>query len=117
LLTLSVEIPDERTSVIALGGELELSTIPMVESRLLAEVRARSAIVIDLTRVSFIDSSGIGILIGAFRTANDGKRLHAVAAPGSQVERVLRLVGLDRVLPMFADRTNAFEALNGGQRA
>jgi anti-sigma B factor antagonist len=103
--------------VVELAGELDLGTAPTVEPSLLAEVRARSGIVIDLTRLSFIDSSGIGTLIGAFRAANDGKRVHAVAASGSQVERVLRLVGLDRVLPMFADRANAVEALNGGRRA
>jgi hypothetical protein len=37
--------------------------------------------------------------------------MHTVIAPGSQVERVLRLAGIDRALPLFIDREAALEAL------
>jgi hypothetical protein len=40
--------------------------------------------------------------------------MHIVIAPGSQVERVLRLAGNDRALPLFIDREAALEALPDG---
>jgi len=112
-LAISVETGGHDISVFALSGELDLSTIPLLERRLLDEVRSTSAVVVDLTAVSFIDSSGIGLLIQAFRSGGDSERLHTVISDGSQVERVFRLAGIDRALPLYMDRHGAIEALNG----
>lgn len=102
-----------NASVVVLAGELDLSSIHHVEKRLLAQVRTKTGVVVDLTRVTFIDSSGIGLLIQAFRTASDGRMLNTVVAGGSQVDRVLRLAGIDRALPLFTDRAEALTALDG----
>jgi anti-sigma B factor antagonist len=112
-LAISVEEEGKNISVVALSGELDLSTIPLLERRLLDEVRSTSAVVVDLTDVSFIDSSGIALLIQAFRAGEDTERLHTVIADGSQVERVFRLAGIDRALPLHMDRHGAIGALNG----
>jgi anti-anti-sigma factor len=92
--------------VVALAGELDMSTIPGVESRLFRELRNGSTMVVDLTRLSFIDSSGIGLLIKAHQSA-DGTGLNTVVAPGSQVDRVFGLAGIDRALRLFSDRDRA----------
>jgi anti-sigma B factor antagonist len=113
LLTIHVEAAASNLAIVSLTGELDLSTIPRVEKRLLRELRSNAGVVVDLTRVSFIDSSGIGLLIHAFR-AGDGGTLHIVIAEGTQVDRVFRLAGIDRALPLFVARDGALEALNGG---
>jgi len=112
-LAVSVEAEGSSVSVVALSGELDLSTIPLLEKRLLTEVGSKGAVVVDLTDVSFIDSSGIGLLIRAFRSGGEDQRLHTVIAEGTQVERVFRLAGIDRALPLFLDRRGATRALNG----
>ena len=112
LLTVRIEPVGADVSVVALSGELDLSTIPRIQGRLFEQLRSHSGVVVDLTGLSFIDSSGIGLLIQAFR-ADDAGRMHTVVASGSQVERVFRLVGIDRALPLFAERAPALEALNG----
>jgi anti-sigma B factor antagonist len=112
-LAVSVEAGGSNLSVVALSGELDLSTIPLLERRLLAEVGSKGAVVVDLTNVSFIDSSGIGLLIRAFRSGREDQRLHTVITEGTQVERVFRLAGIDRALPLFMDRRGAIESLNG----
>jgi anti-sigma B factor antagonist len=112
-LAVSVEAEGQNVSVVALSGELDLSTIPLLERRLLDEVNSKAAVVVDLTDVSFIDSSGIGLLIQAFRSGEDDERLHTVIADGTQVDRVFRLAGIDRALPLFMDRRRAIDALNG----
>jgi anti-sigma B factor antagonist len=114
LLKVRVETAGNGTSVVSLAGELDLSTIPRMELPLLGEVSHR-AVIVDLSALSFIDSLGIAVLIKAFRAAEGDRRMHTVIAPGSQVERVLRIAGIHRALPLFPDRDAAFEALpNGG---
>jgi anti-anti-sigma factor len=70
---------------------------------------------VDLTGMVFIDSSGIALLIRAFR-AGDAGALNTVIVEGSQVDRVFRLAGVDRALPLFTERAPALEALNGAAK-
>ena len=125
LLTVRVEPMDSEASAISLAGELDISTIPRIENRLFEALRSHRAVLMDLTRLTFIDSSGIGLLIQAHRLAarEDGGRLHTVIAPDSQVDRVFRLAGIDRALSIHLDRGAATAALqapptagNGNQR-
>lgn len=113
-LTVEVEAAAERANacVVTVAGELDLSTIPVLEKDLLREAGSDGDVIVDLTGVSFIDSSGIALLIEAFRAGGDSTRLFTVVAAESQVDRVFRLAGIDRVLPLFTDRGRAIEALN-----
>ncbi len=115
ILTVQIEPMDSDTSIVSLAGELDLSTIPRVENRLRGELRSHRAVMIDLSHLSFIDSSGIGLLIQAHRLCDrDGEgALHTVIAPGSQVERVFRLAGIDRALAIYLDQEAAVAAVQG----
>jgi anti-sigma B factor antagonist len=115
-LTVRIEPLGANACVVSLAGELDLSTIPRVEKQLLEQLRTNDGVVVDLTKVSFIDSSGIALLIQAFRATDDTGVLNTVIAGGSQVERVFRLAGIDRALPVFTDRAPAVEGLNGAAR-
>jgi anti-sigma B factor antagonist len=115
-LTVRVERSGAYTSVVTLTGELDLSAIPTIEDRLFRELRSRPGIVVDLSGVTFIDSSGIAVLIHAFRETEGGGQLHTVVAPGSQVERVFALAGIDRALPLFSSLDEAVEALAADPR-
>jgi anti-sigma B factor antagonist len=112
-LDVRIERTGDGASIVELTGELDLSTVPRVESSLLEQLHAPPGVVVDLTRLSFIDSSGIGVLIQAFLASN-GNRMHTVIAPDSQVERVFRLAGIDRALPIFFERDEAVAALTLG---
>ena len=83
-----------------LGGELDLAAKPAVNdlvSRRLADA-AITRLVIDLTDVTFIDSSGIGTLIGCRNLADRaGKTLQVIGAHG-RVARVLDLTGVGELL-------------------
>jgi anti-sigma B factor antagonist len=113
-LSVRIERTGDSASVVELIGELDLSTAPKLESPLLAQLHRRPGVVVDLTKLSFIDSSGLAVLIQAFHASN-GDLMHTVIAPGSQVERVFRITGIDRALPTFFDREEAVTALAGGR--
>jgi len=111
LLHIEIERLGDGPSIVALSGELDLSTLPKLENPLLGELHANDGVIVDLSRLSFIDSSGIGLLIKAHRAAENGRALHTVVAAGSQVERVFALAGIDRALPLHLDRDQAIAAL------
>ena len=113
LLTFEVEGADGDASIVSLAGELDLSTIPQVEKRLLDQLRSRTSVIVDLTKVTFIDSSGIALLIRADRATKDGVRLHTVISRGSQLDRVFEIAGIGRALPLHLDREAALAAVNG----
>jgi anti-sigma B factor antagonist len=115
-LSVQIEAAGESACVVSLAGELDLSTIPLLEEQLLEELRSKDGVVVDLTRVSFIDSSGIALLIQGLRATGHACVLNTVIAEGSQVDRVFRLAGIDRALPLFTARAAAVEALNGAVR-
>ena len=113
LLRMQVESEDPRISVLSLAGELDLSTIPRVEGPLFKQLETHPAVVVDLTALSFIDSSGIGLLIKAFRAGQDDNagKLHTVIARDSQIERVFQIAGIGRALPLYLDRKSAVAAI------
>jgi anti-sigma B factor antagonist len=116
LLAVHIEDSDDGASIIALSGELDMSTIPRMEAPLFEQIGQRQAVLVDLTRLTFIDSSGIGVLIQASRESN-GTPLGVVVGPGTQVERVFGIAGVGEALHLFSDRDQALAGLNGrGER-
>jgi anti-sigma B factor antagonist len=96
--TLSVETRwDGDEAVVALTGELDLSTAPQVERELeAAEERKPERLVIDLRGVSFLDSTGLRVVLSADgRARKDGRRLEVIPGP-PPVHRVFRIALLDR---------------------
>jgi len=111
LLGIEIERSGNGLSVIALAGELDLSTIPRLEDRLLHELHDPESVIVDLSQLIFIDSSGIGLLIKAHRAMNGAGGINIVVAEGSQVERVFDIAGIGVTLPLFPDRDEAITAL------
>jgi anti-anti-sigma factor len=81
---------------VVLTGELDISSALGVESRLLELERLEPArLILDLRKVSFIDSTGLSMIINADgRARKAGRRLTIVSGEGVP-RRVLRTVGLD----------------------
>jgi anti-anti-sigma factor len=117
LLAIEIERPGNGLTVVALAGELDLSTTPRLEGRLLSEAKGQGSVVVDLTRLTFIDSSGIRLLIQAHLAADGRAALRTVVADGSQVERVFAVAGIEEVLPVFLDREEAIGAAKTARTA
>jgi anti-sigma B factor antagonist len=86
-------------TVVRPQGRLNMAAAPQLRavlSDLAADGRAR--IVVDLSAVTFIDSSGLGALIGGLKQARQSDGDLRIAAPTEQVLTVLGLTNLDRVL-------------------
>jgi anti-sigma B factor antagonist len=92
---------DAQTVVLA--GEMDLANSPGVERELKrVETSEPSVLVIDLSALGFVDSSGVRVLIDAHaRAAEDGRRL-VIRRPPGRIMRILSLGHIDELLE-FAD--------------
>ena len=112
-LDVHVERSSNGVSIVAIAGELDLNTIPRMEGPLHEQLDQRAAVLVDLSSLRFIDSSGIGVLIQASRRAN-GRPMKVLIGQDTQVERVFRIAGIGQVLAVFTDREQALSSLVGG---
>jgi anti-sigma B factor antagonist len=90
--------------LVAVRGELDLSTSPQLDETLRREIDAGNRVVVDLSEIAFIDSTGLNTLITALRAASShGAALMVSPSLPAQVQRVLEVTGLNAVLPIAAE--------------
>jgi anti-sigma B factor antagonist len=100
---LTITVRSERGVVIAaVTGDIDISTVAPLRERLFELADSGGTLIIDLNRVTFIDSAGLGALVGtARRAAQHGGSLHAVCAQ-PQTRKLLWTTGVDRRIPLAA---------------
>jgi anti-sigma B factor antagonist len=105
---------DKGAWVLTLRGEHDLSTATTIRDTLRHAFDAGSAVVVDLSSATFIDSSTLNaILYGSERAqSDDAHRFAVVLPPGpGAARRVLELTGVDRVLAIHPNRASAVAAI------
>jgi len=106
------ERPDDSLGIVALSGEVDIYTAPQFKERMIELLDAGvTKLVIDLSQVTFIDSTALGVLIGGVRRINDAGGQMALVVVSRPVQRVLSITGLDRVFTIHPTREAALEAL------
>ena len=96
--------------VVHLTGELDLYNAHAVRDELFAvAARGPERVVVDLSTVTFIDSTGLGVLIEA-RTRLANHRAFLLAAPGLETRRALEISGLDQYFAVHASLDAALAA-------
>jgi anti-anti-sigma factor len=93
----------DGVALIRFGGELDIAAASGLGERVHEATTGAEGVVIDLTELTFIDSTGIALLLaagGLGPSSNGNGRKIALAAPTAQVERVIELTGLSSTLPI-----------------
>jgi anti-sigma B factor antagonist len=100
--------------LISLAGDFDLHAGPEFERRVLEALgRSATELVIDLTEVSFIDSTTIGILMRTRkRLAPLGGRVLVVTSDRN-ILRLFEITALDRMFEIYSRRADALEEING----
>jgi anti-sigma B factor antagonist len=91
-------------------GELESFTVGQFRQAV-AEMASPTCLVIDLSGVSFVDSAGLGALIGSIRRTRELGGQVAVACSRPNLVRLLHSVGFDRIVAIAETVDEAFAAL------
>jgi anti-sigma B factor antagonist len=108
-----LEIHVEETATYTLCrpmGELDAYTVGQFREALV-ELAARPRLLIDLSEVPFMDSAGLGALIGGIRRAREAEGDVSVACSRPTLTRLLHTTGFDRIVPVTETLDAAVEAL------
>jgi stage II sporulation protein AA (anti-sigma F factor antagonist) len=99
--------------IVRVDGELDLVTSPLFREKVenkLNQYEMIKHLILDLRKVNFIDSSGLGAILGRFkRLSQQGGRLSAVNV-SPQVRRIFELSGLLKIMEIYNDRQQALNS-------
>jgi anti-sigma B factor antagonist len=115
LLEVRQEQGEDGILTIWLEGELDLATASRVREPIEAAIEAGTRrIVVDMLACTFIDSTGLGVLLhGAKRLGGTGGAM-AVVCVDDQIKRLLELTMIDRTIPVFETREQALADVSAG---
>lgn len=91
----------ENAVLLTVLGDVDLATAPALESAIAASWSPPARLVIDATKIAFMDSTGLGVLVKAAIRARDEGGDVAMATVGSRVHKVLTITGLDAHLAVY----------------
>jgi anti-anti-sigma factor len=103
--------PIDRGHLVVASGELDLSATPRLSTVLAMAATTRGGrLVLDLSEVTFIDSTALGTILKAAAQLDESGTLLAVVAPEGPVRRLLEMTNLTQRFRLFATRAAALEA-------
>jgi anti-sigma B factor antagonist len=96
-----IDVQEREGSVLVrLSGEIDLAAVEAIETELLPLEKRFPTVILDLRGVTFLDSTGLRAIVSAdARARKNGSELKIVRGP-EQVQKILYLSGLDKILPL-----------------
>lgn len=115
---MNVEISQLRdTLIVRVHGEMDLAMADQLRNeidRQLDELPARN-LIFELANVSFMDSSGLGVLLGRYKRISAGGGKIVLTRPQPQVRRIIDLAGISRIMGVFETETEAMQEISAHQ--
>jgi anti-sigma B factor antagonist len=113
--SVDMESLDGGVRVFAISGELDQATASALREPLQEAIDGETrAVVIDMTECRFIDSTGLGVIVEAWKQLqerNGDSAGFAICCPEPEVRRLLEVTGLDQAIAIRATREEAVAAL------
>jgi anti-sigma B factor antagonist len=94
-------IKKQGASIVVLKGDVDLESSPAAREILLKSVEGAGTVLVDLSSVTYIDSSGVASLVEALQAAKRNGGRFALVAASDPTRRVLELARLDKVFTMY----------------
>src|SRR5690349_2107152 len=103
---------DSGVAVVKVTGEVDVSTSSSLRDSLLRVIAGENhhGLVVNLASVSFLDSTGVGVLVGIWHRVCATQGCLTLAAPSRQARGVLETTGLTKVLPIYDTEAAAVQA-------
>lgn len=115
---LTEESLDSERHVVAVRGEIDLFTAPDLKTMLLGAIDSgKSRIVVDLSETTFLDSTALGVLIGAVKRLRARDGLLTLVNTDANIAKTFEITGLDQIFQISATRDEAIAALDGDPQA
>ncbi|MCX7773517.1 MAG: STAS domain-containing protein [Clostridia bacterium] len=98
MFELSVESKDNQNRVIAMKGEIDIYSAPDFKENLYHAIgEGQEDVVLECSDLSYIDSMGLGILVGALKRIKQNEHNIIVKNPKSNIRKLFKITGLDKV--------------------
>jgi anti-sigma B factor antagonist len=101
-MDLEVDVQErDRWSVVSLRGEIDVYTAPRLRQALIDLVEGgKTNILVDMSKVDFLDSTGLGVLVGGLKRvkAQDGSL--EIVATQDKILKIFEITGLSKVFPI-----------------
>jgi anti-sigma B factor antagonist len=112
VLHLTVQHPHPALAIATIVGDVDMQTAPILRSGALEIIQlGHPRLVLDLAQVGFCDSAGLSAIIGIWHAAQEaGGSLSLAAVPG-RLMRMLRMTGVDSLLPVHATAADVTDSL------
>jgi len=108
---MELDIKSERENdvcAVFLDGEIDVYTAPRLKEELVSVVESGCPnVIVDMEKVGFIDSSGLGVLVSALRRARERDGVVRIVCTRDNILKIFRITGLDKVFPIFSDMAEA----------
>jgi anti-sigma B factor antagonist len=109
--SISSETVDDQVAVVAVTGYADYDAAPALKHSLVDCIEAgRSHLVVDLAEAGFVDSTAIGVLVGALKRLQESGGSLVVVCTNENVQSIFELVGLDEVINLHRSRDDAISA-------
>ena len=103
-------IKKQGASIVVLKGDVDLESSPAAREVLLKSVEGAGKVLVDLSSVTYIDSSGVASLVEALQAAKRNGGIFALVAASDPTRRVLELARLDKVFTMYTTVDEGLQA-------
>jgi len=95
-------IEKQGAIIVALKGDVDLENSPEARGILLKSIQDADRVLVDLSGVTYIDSSGVASLVEALQESRKNNNEFALAAASEPTRRVIDLARLDKIFTMYA---------------
>ena len=101
-------------SVLAVSGEVDVATVPRLREQLHSLVAAgNTRIIVDLDSVDFLDSTGLGVLVGALKRVRSHDGTLSLVCTQPRIRKVFEVTGLTKVFALFDSVDEAVAGTEG----
>ncbi|NLI78519.1 MAG: STAS domain-containing protein [Candidatus Riflebacteria bacterium] len=107
---LTVETADRVTILAPTIDRLDAANAAAFRLQVDAHLALGSRVLLDLEKIQFLDSTGLGVILGIFRQLKGSGGELRLCRPGPHVQTLFRMVRLGSKIPVHADRTEALAA-------
>jgi anti-sigma B factor antagonist len=105
---------DTNGAVLSLQGEIDVANSHEVRDAALALLGGGTrCLVVDLTKTEYLDSAGLGILVGLLKRVKEADLKLVLAGAQPQVKRLFEITRLNQVFPMAEDVASALQEVAG----
>lgn len=99
--------------VIELTGEVDAYTCSRFRESMIEVIEdGGTSLIVSMKNVEYIDSSGLGTLVGGLKRVSERSGKIAIVCKNSQIRKVFEITGLERVFPLYENEMEAVAGLN-----